>query len=312
MKLIKLAKQMLKHIIHIIRGKYILSNFPPGHFYSTIPSLSEIKERRSEIFCKEVDVKGIDLNEKEQIEKLKSFSRMHEDVPFYSEEKRIRFNIENDSFSYDDAPILHFMMRLLNPKRIIEIGSGYSSACMLDTSTLYLNNAVDFTFIDLDCSNLRNNLSDSDYEKVLIIEKPVQVVDLNIFKSLEANDMLFIDSSHVIKAGSDLATIFFEILPVLKPGVYIHFHDIRYPFQYPESSIMGGIFWNEAYLLRAFLQNNDSFKITFWLNCLLNKGAFEIDSLLSFLPLDGWDRRFNNNKGDYTGAGGSIYIKKIK
>ncbi|MBI5663537.1 MAG: hypothetical protein HZC49_00390 [Nitrospirae bacterium] len=149
-----------------------------------------------------------------------------------------------------------------------------------------------------------------DYKNLTIIDKPVQEVDLSIFKELKANDILFIDSSHVIKIGSDLNAILFSILPVLESGVCIHFHDIRYPFQYPESLIMQGIYWNEAYLLRAFLQYNDSFKIIFWLNYLLNRRLSEITGLLSFLPLDRWAKRFNNNRQDFTEAGGSIYITK--
>lgn len=284
---------------------------PPGHYYSAIPSLHEVLDQSSKIFSKAVTLYGIELNTEKQIQILRSFQDMQEQIPFYSSEKRIRFNIENDTFTYDDAPILHYMMRLLSPKRIIEIGSGNSSACMLDTTELYLNDAVKFTFIDVDCNSLRGRLLKRDLEKVEIVEKPIQEVNLEIFKSLEPNDLLFIDSSHVIKTGSDLHTIFFEILPILAPGVCIHFHDIRYPFQYPEGWVKQKIFWNEAYLLRAFLMNNRCFEVKFWLNYLINIGSSELTELLSFLPLSDWDKRYNNGGGDIAGAGGSIYITKV-
>ncbi|MCZ8539210.1 hypothetical protein [Psychrobacillus psychrodurans] len=82
-------------------------------------------------------------------------------------------------------------------------------------------------------------------------------------------DILFIDSYHVSKIGSDVNYIIFEILPKLKPGVRIHFHDIFYPFEYPEKWIFEGRFWNRAYLLRAFLQYNQDFIIDLWNNYLI-------------------------------------------
>jgi len=296
----------LEHTHHLS----IPERFPPGHFYSVIPSLSEVKKRAPAIFSKTAHIGAIDLNIEEQIQTLKDFITMEEKPPFYSQEKRKRFNIENGAFSYDDAPILHYMMRRLHPKRIIEIGSGNSSACMLDTSDIYLSHSVDFTFIDLNCENLRKNLLKEDFRRVKILEQPVQDVDLTIFKTLQANDLLFVDSSHVIKAGSDLCTILFEVLPILSPGVCIHFHDIRYPFQYQQDEVMKGTLWNEAYLLRAFLMYNKDFAITFWLNYLVNVNLPEAIDLQRFLPLSEWDRRFNNSANDFSSAGGSIYITK--
>jgi predicted O-methyltransferase YrrM len=272
--------------------------------------LSEVRKRTQAIFSKTVDIRAIELNIEEQIQGLRDFSTMEERPPFYSRERRKRFNIDNDAFSYDDAPILHYMMRRLHPKRIIEIGSGNSSACMLDTSDIYLGDSVDFTFIDLNCDNLRKNLLKTDLRRIQIFEQPIQDVDLTIFATLQANDLLFIDSSHVIKTDSDLCTIFFEVLPILSPGVCIHFHDIRYPFQYQQDMVMKGIFWNEAYLLRAFLMYNKHFVVTFWLNYLLNVDLPEVADLLRFLPLSDWDKRFNNCSNDFSSAGGSIYITK--
>jgi len=285
---------------------------PPGHYYSPIPSLADIQKRRAEIFSKHTDLKGIDLNTREQVELLTAFARLKEDVPFYAETRRIRFNIDNGAFSYDDAPVLHYMLRHLKPERVIEIGSGHSSACMLDTSELYFSRKIKFTFIDIDCFHLRSNLREGDAATLTMIEQPVQAVDMAVFRELQPGDLLFIDSSHVVKTGSDLTTILFEILPALPPGVCVHFHDIRYPFEYHEGAVMAGIFWNEAYFLRAFLQYNDSFKITFWLNYLVNASMPEINERLRLLPLDAWARRFNHGVMDFSGAGGSIYLTKIK
>jgi hypothetical protein len=236
---------------------------------------------------------------------------MREDTPFYSSEKRIRFDIENDAFSYDDAPILHYFMRKLRPRTVIEIGSGWSSACMLDTSYIYLDSSVKFTFIDPNCDRLRQRLLPSDGKRVRIIEQKLQSADLDIFRDLGENDLLFIDSSHVLKLGSDLEAIMFDVLPSLAPGVFIHFHDVRFPFRYDDSSVKRGVLWNEAHFLRAFLMYNNTFEIQFWLNCLINTSVEDMKNC-QFLPLDGWDKRFNESRSDFSDAGGSIYLRKIR
>lgn len=280
--------------------------FPGGHFYSVIPSADNIAMMDILPFKDDLGV-DIDMAGHEQI--LAIFKRLADTPPFYSSAKTKRFRIDNDNFSYDDAPVLHYMMRWLCPKRIIEIGSGFSSACMLDTNDNYMSQSVDFTFIDVDCSVLRMNLLPEDAANTQIIESPIQRVDKSIFSTLQPGDLLFVDSSHVMKAGSDLHTILFDVLPILAPGVWIHFHDIRYPFQYSKAMIYGGVFWNEAYVLRAFLMYNQVFKVKFWLNWFVNQVASNMD-LISFLPLDAWARKFNNGVQDYSEAGGSIYLIK--
>jgi predicted O-methyltransferase YrrM len=312
-------KRILKHVArglgyHVARLERtslpISERFCPGHFYSVIPCLSDVTQRAETIFSKTAPVPCVDLNTEEQIQVLTDFAAMEEKPPFYAQQRTKRFNIDNGGFSYDDAPVLHYMIRRLRPKRIIEIGSGDSSACMLDTSDNYLGGSVDFTFIDVDCGNLRKNLLEDDLRKVRILEQPVQDVDRSLFTTLQANDLLFVDSSHVMKPGSDVSTILFELLPALSPGVCIHFHDVRYPFQYTQDMVMGGVFWNEAYLLRAFLMNNAAYAITFWLNSLVNQNTPAVKDLLRFLPLSEWDRRFNGSRNDFSAAGGSIYLTK--
>jgi hypothetical protein len=86
-------------------------------------------------------------------------------------------------------------------------------------------------------------------------------VGLDPFLALERNDILFIDSSHVVKIGSDVNFLLGEVLPRLRPGVYVHVHDIFYPFEYPEAWIAEGRVWGEAYALKAFLTFNATFEI---------------------------------------------------
>jgi Methyltransferase domain len=152
-------------------------------------------------------------------------------------------------------------MRRFRPKRYLEVGSGFSSAVALDTSDLFLEAKVNFTFIEPYPDRLMEVLRPEDRAKCWLERRPVQEVPLEMFEELEENDVLFIDSAHVSKVGSDVNHMMFHVLPRLKPGVIIHIHDIFYPFEYPESWFREGRAWNETYLVRAFLQNNHAYKI---------------------------------------------------
>jgi hypothetical protein len=123
----------------------------------------------------------------------------------------------------------------------------------------------------------------------------VQDIDLGLFESLEPGDLLFIDSSHVVKFGNDLHFLFFNVLPVLKKGVFVHFHDIFFPFEYPDAWLREGRYWNECYFLRAFLSGNRDWRIVFF-NDFANREFGEF--IESRMPL--CRKNF----------GGSIYLQK--
>lgn len=248
-----------------------LQFFPSGHFYSPIPDVLEIQE--PDYFSrlpKALD--GINLNAKYQIKLFSDFKELL--VRFkndYQTNKFERFRLDNYYFEEFDASILYSMMLSEKPKKIIEVGSGFSSALMLDIKKVYQLDDLELTFIEPFPERLESLLEKEDYEQVTIYKDKVQFVDFEIFSSLKEGDILFIDSSHVSKIGSDVNYIFFEILPKLKPGVRIHFHDIFYPFEYPEKWVFEGRFWSEAYLLRAFLQYNQQFQITLWNDYLFSE-----------------------------------------
>jgi hypothetical protein len=153
------------------------------------------------------------------------------------------------------------MIRYARPRRIIEVGSGYSSCVTLDTNELFFDNRIVCTFVEPYPQRLHMLLRQGDLEHIEILDLSVQRVPLDRFRALEANDILFIDSTHVAKIGSDVNYVFAEILPALRPGVYVHFHDIFYPFEYPKEWIYEGRAWNEAYLLRGFLAFNSAYEI---------------------------------------------------
>jgi predicted O-methyltransferase YrrM len=238
--------------------------FPAGHYYSPIVSVDEIRERQHDIWAKHdhEGVAGVELQTEKQLELLQKFTPFYNEMPFLANKQEgLRFYFENSFYSYTDGTVLYSMMRHLKPKRVIEIGSGFSSAVMLDTNEKFFDNSIAMTFIEPYPERLYSLLNETDKQRMAIIEKGIQAVPLETFTALEAGDILFVDSTHVSKTGSDVNYIMFEILPVLKPGVMIHFHDVFYPFEYPKSWVFAGHNWNEDYLLKAFLMYNTTFEI---------------------------------------------------
>ena len=274
---------------------------PPGHFYSPFPSIEEVKLNEARIFNRiPKELPGIDLNEEEQIILFNKFTEYYDEQPFAPHKKdNLRYFFENPNYSYSDAIFLYCMIRYTRPTKIIEVGSGYSSCAILDTNELFFDNVISCTFIDPYPELLLSLIKDSDKDRIEIIQKNLQDIDISKFSELSAGDILFIDSTHVSKVNSDVNHIFFEILPILKSGVYIHFHDIIYPFEYPKEWIYEGRAWNEAYLLRVFLQYNSAFKIQLF-NTFLELVHDDKDKLVKQMPLI------------MKNPGGSIWLKKIK
>ncbi len=275
-----------------------IGRFYPGHFYSPIPSLEEVVDRQQELFHSETKhCPGIDLQEPQQLELLNQMAQYYDELPFQDlPNAATRYHYRNDFFSYGDAIVLYSLLRHLQPKQVIEVGSGFSSAVMLDTNARFLNSSIHFTFIEPYPDRLYSLLTPSDRSHCQIIADPVQSVDLAVFESLEAGDILFVDSSHVMKIGSDLTQIMFEVLPRLKSGVIIHFHDIYWKFEYPKEWIFEGRAWNEAYVLRTFLQYNPAFRLLYFNGFM---GQFHAEKLQQTMPL------FLEN------SGGSLWIQKV-
>ena len=253
-------------LIKKITQKKISQWPPPGHFYSPIPSIDEIKSKEKAIFTiSSKKIPAINLNGISQLKLLKKLKKFYKNLPFEANKKdNLRYFFNNPCFSYGDAIIYYCMIRKLKPKRIIEIGTGYSSCVALDTNELFFDNSISCTFIDPYPKLFLSLIKKSDKNRIKVINKNLQEIDLKIFSGLSCRDILFIDSTHVSKINSDVNYIFFQILPCLKAGVFIHFHDIFFPFEYPKEWVYQGLAWNEAYLLRVFLQYNKIFKIQFF------------------------------------------------
>jgi predicted O-methyltransferase YrrM len=270
--------------------------FPSGHFYSATFSIQEIKEREDKIWKEnpQPTIPGVDLNANGQLALLKEFEKYYDELPFDKDIPGLRYQFENGFYSYTDGIILYSMMRHLNPSKIIEVGSGFSSALMLDTKE-HFGMDSELLFIEPYPERLNSLLRESDKKNCSVIVEKVQDVNPEVFATLGKNDILFIDSSHVLKTGSDLHYLLFEILPIIQPGVFIHFHDIFYPFEYPKRSVFAGRNWNENYFLRAFLMHNAGYKVRFFSHFMFSFHA----SAFERMPLC------------YNNGGGHLWIEKL-
>ncbi len=284
-------KQLRENILNcpeyrIVSGSWV----SPGHFYSPIPNRDDIKEffEAHPEGYPVTALTGVDFNLEKQYELCADFAKTNLDnfwpvtpPPPPEGGSGRKYFVKNDFFSIVDAIVYFNMIQKYKPKRIIEIGSGFSSAVALDVNEAIRNNQMDCTFIEPYPERLYSLLSDEDKsrENIRIVEHKLQDVDLSIFKELVCGDILFVDSTHVSKFNSDVNYILFQILPSLQKGVLIHFHDIYYPFDYPKSWLMEGRAWNEAYMLHSFLQYNNCFSIKFWMSLLLRCDKEKINFL---------------------------------
>jgi predicted O-methyltransferase YrrM len=185
-----------------------------------------------------------------------------EAIPFGAKNKDpFRYRLENPAYAWGDGYILYAMLMLFNPKRIVEIGSGWSTVCMLDTIQFKLGGNCDLTSIEPFPDLLRQLIASGAAPK-RILDRAVQDVAVEVFDDLGQGDILFIDSTHVARTGSDVCHELFEILPRLKPGVLVHFHDVFWPFEYPRSwAVAENRSWSEIYLIRALLTRNPEWQI---------------------------------------------------
>ncbi|MGC8839846.1 MAG: class I SAM-dependent methyltransferase [Candidatus Sumerlaeaceae bacterium] len=211
-------------------------------------------------------LEGIDLRPEAQRALLRDYAAYASELPFPEQPAAdFRYYYENDFFSYADAIFLYSFLRHFHPRRVVEVGSGFSSALMLDTAERFLDPPPQFIFIEpFPEQRLEHLLRQTDRSRVTILRQPLQATPLEVFRQLDGGDLLFIDSSHVLKCGSDVQRLLFEILPALPSGVFVHFHDVFYPFEYPAHWLREGRYWNEDYFLRAFLYANALWEVVFF------------------------------------------------
>lgn len=235
----------------------------PNHFYEPIPDTKKLKNNLWQGYSNLI---GIDMNGKKQLKLLSYFvSNFKKEYESFLKEKTsipYKYYVNNRSFASTDGEVLYCMIRFLKPKKVVEIGSGFSTYLL--TEAILKNkkeNNINTELIIIDpypSKVLEKGLPE--FSK--LIKKEVQDVSLSFFHKLKENDILFIDSSHTLKIGSDVQYEYLEILPSLNVGVIIHIHDIFLPLEYPKEWILKyHRFWTEQYLLQAFLIFNNVFEV---------------------------------------------------
>jgi len=236
----------------------------PNSFYQPIPDTTKLKD---DLWSKRSDLVGIDLREKEQLQLLSQFASKfkmeYEGFPRSQTAIPYDYYVDNGAFTSVDAEILYCMIRYFKPRRIYEIGSGYST--YLSAQAVQKNMEEDSVY---QCKLLAidpypNQVVNAGFPGLSeLIRKEVQEVPWSEFGKLAENDILFIDSSHVLRIGSDVQYLYLEVLPRLNKGVIVHAHDIFLPAEYPKEWVLRDHrFWTEQYLLQAFLAFNDSSEV---------------------------------------------------
>lgn len=234
-------------------------------------------------FSKDRNLTGINWNISDQLQILEGFTFSQElaDIP-QEKQNSTKFSFNNGAFESGDAEYWYQIIRAIKPKRIFEIGSG--------NSTLMAIKAINTNHDDnpnYECEHICIEPYEMPWlEKtgVCVLRKKVEDVELSFFSKLQENDILFIDSSHIIRPQGDVLFEYLELLPSLNKGVIVHVHDIFSPKNYPRNWLADKIlFWNEQYLLEAFLSHNSSWKIIGALNYLHHNHYEKLKLIAPFL-----------------------------
>jgi hypothetical protein len=240
--------------------------YPLGHFYSPMVNNDEAKKDEARIWPVNPEILGIDFNDDSHREFLGTIIPQcigKFDYPQDEKERKHEYDFyqSNNQFGYFDALMLFAFLLHTKPKRVIEIGSGYSSLITADVNRRFFNNSIEFLCIEpYPIPMLQRGVPGIS----VLIQERVQDVPFLIFERLQPGDILFIDSSHVSKTGSDVVHLYFEVLPRLQPGINIHIHDIFLPFDYPKNWVIDeGRGWNEQYLLQALLMYSNTFSVIY-------------------------------------------------
>lgn len=261
-----LAKEVIpQYLPFSIAGRYFRLweengfHITDNNFHSPIPDSRGLPE---ELWGRESQLVGIEMNEDGQLYLLRTvfprFRQEYTQFPLVTTGDPHEFYFDNPAFSGTDALVLYCMVRHFRPRSIVEVGSGHSTRISALAATR--NGDTSLTCIEPFPDHALRNLPGVSR----LINKRVQEVELDLFQALRPNDILFIDTTHVVSIGGDVPFLFLEVLPRLQPGVMVHVHDIFLPREYPRTWIMDyHWFWSEQYLLHSFLLFNSAFEVIF-------------------------------------------------
>jgi predicted O-methyltransferase YrrM len=260
---------------HVMRNKHLFDvwerrgyHVSPVHFYEPIP---DVRDFEADFWTRESELVGVDMRADDQLALLDELAPLRGEFDALDRpEAEGRYSLRNSLYGSVDAEIFYGLLRQRRPRRVYEIGSGHST--LLAAEALRRNEdegaapAELVAFEPYPNETLRRGFPGL----TRLVEKRLQDVPLETFQELEAGDVLFIDSSHVVAPGSDVCRELLEIVPRVRPGVLIHIHDIFMPREYPERWLREErYFWTEQYLLQAFLAFNTEFSVVWagaWMN----------------------------------------------
>jgi predicted O-methyltransferase YrrM len=263
------------------------------HYYEPYTHPSDLRRPLDE----ERNLPGIQWNVTGQLELLRSlvYASELQDLTAPAVD-RAEFRLGNGSFESGDAEFLYQMIRAIKPKQIIEIGSGYS--------TLMARRAIDRNrkeITDYECRHICIEPYEAPWLErfgVTVLRERVEELGNGLFSELGRDDLLFIDSSHIIRPQGDVVTEYLELLPSLRLGVIVHVHDVFSPRDYPPEWVLDRMWlWNEQYLLEAFLSQNTSWRILAALNLLHHRHFEELRRVCPYL--------------DTAREPGSFYIQRV-
>ncbi|MEM6327978.1 MAG: class I SAM-dependent methyltransferase [Bacteroidota bacterium] len=238
----------------------------PVHYYVPLANFHELK-RTKPVWARRSDLPGVTSSLDKQASRLQEIC-----IPFreeytgnitYHEAVNRHFG---PGYGYIEAQALHGVVRHYKPLRVIEVGSGVSTLCML--RALELNEQETGQPFALTCIEPYPSNALRALDRIRLVESPVQTCSMEMFEELGSGDLLFIDSSHAVRPGGDVNYLILEVLPRLSPGVVIHFHDIYLPYDYPRDVLKTYFQWMETSLLRAYLIHNNRARILFCLSQL--------------------------------------------
>ncbi len=237
---------------------------PPGHFHSPLTSAADA---RRALARDGTAPGGVNLREREQLT-LAAHVRPVLEAPLPGP----RYLPGNGWYSAADAAVYRAMLHYVRPTMVIEAGSGYSTAIALDEAAAgpaFADLAV--TCIEPNPDRLLGLLRPGDLDRLTLLRQPVQDVPMPVYRTLRAGDILFVDSTHVVKPGSDVVWLVLDVFPRLAAGVVVHLHDVFWPFTYPKTWLREHRDWTEAYLVQAFLSGNSDWEILFFSSWLWHR-----------------------------------------
>jgi hypothetical protein len=272
-------------------GIYIL----PAHYYVAEPNIIEL-ERTIDLWAKPSAMSGIDIDLDQQLGNLRRVCAPFQSEFFGNPHYQYALNQpfgsgRSRTFGYIEAQVLHAVVRYHKPRRLIEIGGGVPSYCTSQATAMNHHDTgvrAHITCIEPCPIDLVKSLNEN-LDHFELIDRPIQAVPLEHFKQLRADDIISIDSSHVVRSGSEVNFIVLEILPNLSKGVLVHFHDIYLPYDYDRDVLQNFIHPNETALVAAFLACNPRYKIFFCLSMLHYERRHEMQSVLpEYVPESDW------------------------